>query len=63
MKNESVTCGHGHVHAEWNTEAVILKDGEPYAEIRSVEDGKRWVKGRAGNWSVKPKDPCQSVAG
>ena len=53
------TCGHGHLHAEWNMHAVILKDGERYSEISTVEDGERWIKRRAGNWSVEPQSPCQ----
>lgn len=58
----SETCGHGHLHAEWNMEAAVLLDGEHYAEIRSVEDGKRWIKGREGNWSVRPRVVCRSEA-
>ena len=58
MRAPEGTCGRGHVHAEWNMEAEVLKDGEPYAPIRSVEDGERWIKGREGNWSVRAREVC-----
>ena len=53
-------CGGGHVHAEWPMEAEILLDGEHYAEIRSVADGKAWIAGREGAWSVVPRNPCSA---